>query len=174
MAQHFYKIRKAILIPLGIDAVLLLALLVLSLKPGGQTAERAVLALFLLVAALLFVEALWRRVRVGDDGLAVRKPGRSKSFQWAEITHVGCLTVRRKVYLLLTTLRGFVILSGAYEGFPELVREITGRVEADRVEEEARLQADLPAPGLANGVSAWVAAAFLVGILLMKLFVQTT
>jgi hypothetical protein len=165
MAQRIYRIRKAVLVPLGIDAVLLLALLTLSFGAGGQTTEQAVLSVFFGVAAILFLESLLRRVVVAPERLLIRKLGRGKSFTWAEITHVGALTVRRKAYLLLTTLKGFVILSSAYEGFADLSREIAGRVEPDRVDAQVRGLA----AGSAHAASAWVAAVFLVGILLLKL-----
>jgi hypothetical protein len=169
MEQRIYRIRMAILIPLGLDAILLFCLLAISFMLGGDTTERCVLALFSLIASGLFLEGMLRRIVVDPEGLRIRKPGRSKSVTWTEITHVGCLTLHRKAYLLLTTLKGFIIISSAYEGFTELVQALIARVEPDRVEEEVRLQAGRSVAGIAHVAPAWVAAALLVGIVLMKL-----
>lgn len=169
MAQRVYKIRMAILIPLGLDFLLLFCLLAISLRSGGETAERVVLAIFSLCAFVLFLEGLMRRIVVDPEGLRIRKPGRGKSVSWAQITHVGCLTLHRKVYLLLTTLKGFIIISSAYGGFTGLAQEIVAHVEPDRIEAEVRLQMGRPVARTANIAAAWVAAAFLAGIILMKL-----
>jgi tetrahydromethanopterin S-methyltransferase subunit F len=83
---------------------------------------------------------------------------------------VGCLSLHKKVYLLLTTVKGIFIVSNAYEEFEALVDAIVGRVGQEKVEEEVRLQSGRSRTGIANIVSAWVAAAFMVGIILMKMF----
>ena len=67
--------------------------------------------------------------------------GAARAFSWEEITRVGCLTLHRKVYLLLTTVKGFFIVSNAYGEFPTLVEEIVAHVDPERVEEDVRLQA---------------------------------
>jgi hypothetical protein len=170
MPQRSYSIRRAFLIPLGVDAFLLFGLLMIALLLKGDGTEKLVFTLFFLPTCVLFLESLCRRVVVTDGGLTVRKLGRAKAVTWEEITHVGCLTLHRKVYVLLTTVKGFFIISNAYEGFSALAEEIVARVEPERVEEEVRLLTGRSLAGVAHIVSAWVAAAFMVGIILMKIF----
>jgi hypothetical protein len=170
MLQRVYAIRRAFVIPLGIDAVLLLALLAISLAQGGDVREIGVFSFFFLPTAYLFLESLNRRVSVGEEGLRVRTLWKRKSILWGEITHVGCLSLPKKVYLLLTTTRGIIIISNAYEGFPLLAAEIVERVGPERVEEEVRPQCGRSRLGIGNVLLAWVAAAFMSGIIVMKLF----
>jgi hypothetical protein len=169
MPQRFYSIRKAFLIPLGVDAFLLLGLLLISILLKGDATEKLVFTIFFLPTLVLFCESLYRRVVVSDEGITVRKVGRVKAVAWGEITHVGSLTVHKKVYVLLTTVKGFLIVSNAYEGFSAFVEEIVIHVEGDRVEEEVRLLTGGSPAGIAPIVSAWVAAVFMVGIILMKI-----
>jgi hypothetical protein len=168
--QRVHAIRRAFVIPLGLDAFLLLALLGISLAQGRDAREIGVFSFFFLPTAYLFLEGLIRRVSIGEEGLRVRTLWKRKSVQWGEITHVGCLSLPRKVYLLLTTTRGIIIISNAYEAFPLLAAEIVERVGPERVEEEVRPQCGRSRLGIGNVLLAWVAAAFMTGIIVMKVF----
>ena len=170
MSHRDYTIRKALLIVLGLDALLLFCLLLIALLLGGDATEKLVLALLFLPALLLFLECFFRRVIVTEEGLAIRKLGRTKAFSWGEITRVGCLTVHRKVYLLLTTVKGLFIISNVFGRFSTLVEEIVARVEAERVEEDVRSQVVSAGAGIATIVPAWVAAVFMMVMILMKWF----
>jgi len=169
MAQRHYTIRRAFSVVLGLDALLLFALFVISLVMKGDAVERLVLALFFLPTLVLFVECLLRRVTVAQEGLVIRKLGRSKALLWDEITRVGYLILNKKVYLLLTTVKGFFIVSNAFEGFPDLVEDVVARVEPDRVDPDVLLQAGRSLTGVANIAAAWVAAALMAVMVIMKL-----
>jgi hypothetical protein len=169
MSQRVYTIRRAFLIPLGIDALLLLCLLLISLLLQGSTTERLVFAFFFFPSGYLFLECFFRRVTVDDEGIALRRLWREKRVPWEGITHIGGLSLHKKVYLLLTTVRGFFIVSNAYEGFPELTEEVVSHVDPDRVEEEVRRQAGRTPSGIAHIAMAWIAAVFMAGIILIKM-----
>jgi hypothetical protein len=168
--QRLHRIRNAFLIPLGLDVVLLFCLFLMALLLNGDTTERLVYALFFLPACYLFLECLRRRVTVAQGGLVIRKLWFEKTISWEEITHVGGLTLHKKVYLLLTTVKGLFIVSNAFEGFPALAEEIAVHVGLEKVEEEVRLQAGRSVTGIAPIVSAWSAAAAMIGIILLKVF----
>lgn len=168
MFKRSFKIKKAFLIPLGLDAFLLLCLVLISLLPQGTAMERLVFTIFFLPTFYLFAESLWRRVTVDEAGITIRKLWREKVASWGEITHVGCLNLHKKIYILLTTVKGFFIVSNAYNGFPSLVEEIVGRVDAEKVEEEVRLLSGRSPVGIAHVVLTWVAAALMLGIILTK------
>lgn len=168
MFKRSFKIKKAFLVPLGLDAFLLLCLVLISLLPQGTAMERLVFTIFFLPTLYLFAESLWRRVTVDEAGITIRKLWREKVASWGEITHVGCLNLHKKVYILLTTVKGFFIVSNAYNGFPSLVEEIVGRVDAEKVEEEVRLLSGRSPVGIAHVVLTWVAAALMLGIILTK------
>ncbi len=170
MSQRDYTIKKALLIVLGLDAFLLFCLLMIALLLKGDATEKLVFALFFIPALLLFLECFFRRVTVAEERLVIRKLGRTRAFPWEEITRVGCLTVHRKVYLLLTTVKGLFIISNAFEGFSRLVEEIAARVAPERIEEDVRPQAASAGAGSAVLVPAWVAAVFMMVMILVKGF----
>jgi len=169
MSQNVYTIRRAFLVPLGVDAFLLFCLFVISLMPQGSTTERLVFAFFFFPSGYLFLECLFRGVKVDDGGIVLRRLWKEKRVPWEGITHVGGLNLRKKAYILLTTVKGFFIVSNAYEGFPELTEEIVSHVDPERVEEEVRLQAGRSPSEIAHIVMAWIAAVFMVGIILIKM-----
>ena len=169
MSQRIYMIRRAFLIPLGVDAFLLFCLLLISLLPQGSATEQLVFTIFFLPTLYLFLESLFRRVTMDEAGIRIRKLWRGKRISWGEITHVGCLNLHKKVYILLTTVKGFFIVSNAYGGFSDLAEEIVSHVDLTKVEKEVRLQAGRSASGIAHIVMAWIAAVFMVGIILIKM-----
>jgi hypothetical protein len=169
MPQRFYGVRKALLIPLGLDVVLLFALLMNALLRKGDTAEKLVFTLFFVPTLALFLVSYRRRVAVAEGGLVIRRLWGDAVLSWDEITHVGCLTLHRKVYLLLTTVKGFFIVSSVLEGFSALAEEIVAHVGLEKVEEDCRLQTGRAVAGIANIASAWIAAAVMIGIILLKL-----
>jgi hypothetical protein len=169
MSQRVYMIRRAFLISLGVDAFLLFCLFVISMLPQGSAVERLVFTIFFLPVLYLFLECLLRRVTVDEGGIAIRKLWRKKWVAWEGITHVGGLSIHKKVYILLTTVHGFFIVSNAYGGFSALTEEIISHVGSERVEEEVRLQAGRPPSGIVHIALAWITAAFMAGIILIKM-----
>jgi hypothetical protein len=169
MSQHIYMIRKAFLIPLGVDVSLLFCLVVISLLPQGSAVERLVFTIFFIPSLYIFFECLYRRVTVNEGGIAIQKLWRKKWVPWEGITHVGGLSIHKKVYILLTTVQGFFIVSNAYGGFSALTEEIVSHVDPQKVEDEVRLQAGRSPSGIVHIAMAWLAAAFMVGIILIKM-----
>ena len=169
MSTRIYTIHRALVLPLALNALLLLTVLVLTAVRPSTAAERALLAAALVPMAVIAVEASMRRVAVGDEGLVLRKFFKQRTFRWADITHVGALAVRRKVYLVLTTTKGFHVLSNAYGRFGDLVRDVLARMEAQRIEEGAREILEAAGGNRANLFAAWLAAALLLVVAAMKI-----
>ncbi len=171
MRQNIYRIRKSFIIPLAIDTVLLSVLFILSCLVRGSLMERGVLALFVLAAFFVLIEATRRTIVISDEGLRINKFFRLKTLAWTEITHIGCLTLRRRVYILLTTTKGFYVMSNAYDRFSPMVRDLVEHVpgETIEVEDEARAQIENPVRNVSDLIAAWVAAAVLSCIIYFKL-----
>ncbi len=170
MPETVYRIRRSFTIPLAIDVLLLFVLLVLSLAVKGSGTERIVLTGFFAVSLLIMIEALSRKIVITAGGIVLKKLLKTKELLWSDITHVGCLSLRSKVFILLTTKKGFHILSNAYEPFAPLVRNIVNHLDTEKieVEGEARMQMDKPTKNLSDLVAAWVAVIVLSGIIYLK------
>lgn len=168
MSQSGYTIKRALLVVLGLDTLLLFILLLTALLFGGDAAERVVFTLFFVPALFLFLECFFRRITVTEEGLTIRKLGRTRAFPWREVTRVGSLAVHKKVYLLLTTVKGLFVVSSVFGGFARLVEEIVARVEPERVEQDVRSLAAGAGAGVAAVVPAWIAAVFMMAMILMK------
>jgi hypothetical protein len=168
MSTKPFKIRRDLLIPFGIIAGLLTLLLILTLLGKGSTMERAFLAVLTIPTVTLFLEARNRRATMTDQGIAFKKFFRIKEILWVDINHVGCVIIRNKVYLLLTTTKGFFILSNAYEDFSALIRIILENVAPEKVEEDVRAQGETPVKNRADLISLWFAVAVILGIILVR------
>jgi hypothetical protein len=169
MFTRHFKIRRDILIPFGASAGLLLILLILTLLGKGTSLERIFLAILTVPTVAFFLEARNRRATMTEQGIFFKKFLRTKDILWGDISHVGCLVIRGKVYLLLTASKGFFILSNAYEDFPALIRIIVERIGPDKVEEDCRVQGENPVKSRADMISLWFAAVVIFGIILLKL-----
>jgi hypothetical protein len=171
MPQHVYRIRKSFVIPLTIDCILLFVLMAMSWFFRGASLEKAVISIFFLLALFVLIEAARRTIIIGDEGLKIKKFFKTKALSWPDITHIGCLVLRSRAYILLTTTKGFHILSNAYEQFPRMVGDLIGHIPAEtiEVEPEARAQCENPVRNTADLIAVWVAAAVLAGIICAKL-----
>jgi hypothetical protein len=157
------------MIPFGICAGGLICLLVLALLVKGSGLERVLLAVITLITIAFFLMARDRRITITDQGIVVRKFFKIKEINRDDINHVGCLILRKRVYLLLTTTRGFIILSNAYENFSVLIRSIVEQVGPEKVEEEVRALAESPAKNRADVISLWFAVVVIFGLIILKL-----
>jgi len=169
MSPQTFKIRREILVPFGIIAVLMLILLVMALAGKGSVMERTVLAVITLTITALFLEARNRRVTMTDQGVSFRKFLQGKDISWGDISHVGCVIVRSKVYLLLTTTRGFMILSNAYGDFVSLIGEIVQHIDPDKVDEDVRNQVENHVKNRTDIVSLWIAVTIIFAMIILKL-----
>lgn len=170
MYQNVYRIRRSFLIPFFVDFILLFFLLLLSYFLGGSKLERILLtAIFIPVLYVLF-ESSFRMVQTGDQGIMIRKFMRKKELRWEDITHIGALILRSRVYLLLTTVKGFYILSNAYEKFSALVTDFASHMDNEKVEEEVKRQMEHPAKNMSDIIMTWFTAMVLAGIIIIKLF----
>jgi hypothetical protein len=109
-------------------------------------------------------------IQTGDQGLMIRKFMRKKELRWEDITHIGALILRSRAYLLLTTVKGFYILSNAYEKFPHLVADLASHMDNEKVEEEVKRQIEHPAKNMSDIIMTWFTAMVLAGIIIIKLF----
>jgi hypothetical protein len=100
----------------------------------------------------------------------IRKFLRNKELRWEDITHIGALILRKRVYLLLTTIKGFYIISNTYEKFSTLVLDVADHMDKEKVEEEVRKQIEHPVKNISDIVMTWFTALVLTGIITIKLF----
>jgi hypothetical protein len=170
MTPRVYKIRKALSVPLGVDAILLFVLLLISIFWKGSTTEKVVLVVLFIPCLYFFIETLYRKVTISDRGMVIQKLFRRKDLLWEGISHVGHLIVRKKVYILLTTAQGFQIVSNAYENFSGLVKDIFDHIEKEKIEEQLTEQIKNPVKDMANVISTWVAALAILGIIITKFY----
>jgi len=170
MYQNVYKIRRSFLIPFAVDFILLFFLLLLSYFLRGPHLEKIALTVIFISVLCAFFESLSRKVLTGDEGIMVRKFLRNNEFRWQDITYVGALILRKRVYLLLTTVKGFYILSNTYEKFSTLIRDVADHMDEEKVEEEVRKQIEQPVKNISDIVMTWFTALVLIGIIIIKLF----
>ncbi len=169
MYQKTYKIKKSFLVALSAVVILLFLLLLLFLFSRGSSIEKGVLSAIFIIVLLVFLEFMSRRVLTGDQGILIRKFLREKKLLWEDITQVGTVVMRKRVYILLTTIKGFHILTNAYEEFPDLLQGIASHVDKEKMDEEVRNLLEHPIEKISDTISTWFAAAVLVAIIVLKL-----
>lgn len=170
MDSKSYKIRKSFLIPLSVDAFFLLVLLVISLFTDSHPAERIVLTVILVPLIYILIEVTVREAIISDEGIRIKKFLRQKSLEWKAITNVDTVAVRKKVFLTLTTTKGFHVLSNSYGDFTGLVKDIIRHLGDEKVEGRVKDIVAQPIRKISDIVGAWVAALLLAVIIYIKLF----
>jgi len=169
MGENVFRIRRAFIVPLVIVIVLLFILLVIS-SFKGQAWERIILAAFFVFTSFLSIEVMRRELLLSESGLIIKKFFRVKEFSWDQITHLGIVRLGKKVYFLLTTVKGFHFFSNLVEDHARLVRLLDERLGAEKVEEEVRNYLEQPVERLSLIVMSWVYVAVILAVIFFKLY----
>ncbi len=169
MIENVYKIRRAFLIPLIAIVVLLLLLFLLSLF-SRQNWEIIVLAILFFASLFAGLDMVKKEIIINDQGLKINKLFRSKEFSWTEITHLGVVVLKKKVYFLLTTTKGFYIFSNLIENHVLLVRSLADRLGEEKVEVEVKNYLDHPLERLALIVMSWIAVGIIVATIFLRVY----
>ena len=168
MAQNIFKIKRAFLVPFNAIVVLLFLLFLLSLF-RGQMWEKMVLAVSFATTLLIAIEATRRKIVVTNEGLIIEKFSRTKEFVWTEITHLGVVNMRNKIYFLLTTTKGFYFFSNLLENHALLIRCLVDKLGYEKVETEVKNYLDHPVERHSLIVMCWFAVLISTAFIILKL-----
>lgn len=168
METTTYTTRRDFLIPFSLVFLLLLVLLILSVFDRAFPPEIVVLIVVFVPTLFIFLASVWRRTTIEPDGVRIRKLFRERHLLWKEITNIDVLAVRKKVYLLLTTKKGFYVLANSHEKFTSLVQDIVRHVDPEKVEEGVRDVIEHPMVRISDMVSSWIAFGILLGAIILK------
>jgi len=172
MSESTYKTRKAFLIPFILDTLLLFVLVLVSLFTDSFPAETIILVFIFIPLFYVFIESLIRRTSVGERGIKIKKLFREKKLEWKDITNVDAMIIRKKVYLLLTTTKGFHVLTNTHEKFTTLVKDIVNRINEEKVEIRVRDMVNKPVRRVADILVAWIAVVILATVIFMKFILE--
>lgn len=164
MKTEVFLIRRTFLLPLGLLILAMVALFSLCLIQGDERSRIAILGLLILPASILFAESLFRRIEIDEDTLTAVRFLRRKTLRFADITEVESMRIRGRAFVTLCAGDDFLILTNAYERFPQLLAAILGKSPAHVVSEETRSLATKPPVKISDIVSCWI------GFILMLAF----
>jgi hypothetical protein len=168
MAQNVFKIKRAFLVPFITIVVLLCLLFVLTLFKG-QILEMIILAVAFTSTSLIAIEATRRKIIITNEGLKIEKFFRTKEFKWTEITQLGVVNLRNKIYFLLTTTKGFYFFSNLLENHALLIRSLVDKLGNERVETEVKHYLDHPVERRSLIVMLWFAVLISIAFIILKL-----
>lgn len=166
--EQTFVIRRTFLLPLGLLLLLTIALLVTCLIQGQPVAKAVILVFIILPVAGFFVESVFRRVAVDEEGATVYKLLRKKHLSFVALTSVETVMVRKRVFLTLCADDDFVIISNAYADFPGLVAALLQRISETVVSDETRKMAEAPPIKSTDIISCWLATALVAFILYIQ------
>jgi len=164
-----FVIRRSFLLPLGLVLALAISLFGVCLLQGEPPVKVGLLGLIIVPVALLFAESASRRVTLESEKIVVRKLLRRSEMEFAAMTAVETVAVRKRVFLTLCAGDDFLILANAYADFPGLVRALLERVPPAAVSEETRRMAEAPPVTCRDIVTCWLMVALLAFILYSQL-----
>ncbi len=169
MEPSTYSIRKSFLLPLGLVVMLSFALLISALILQLPTAKTIILAAFMVPVCIIFAESSLRRVSVDEEAIEVKKLFRRKRLEFAELTAVDTIRVRKRAFISLSSEDDFLILSNSYERFGRLLKQLVQQVPAAVVSDQTRQLAENPPQKCSDIFSAWLAVAVLTLIIYVQL-----
>lgn len=169
MEPSIYTIRKNFLLPLGLVVLLSFVLLFSALFLKLPTAKIIILGVFLLPVCIIFAESIFRKVYVAKDAIEVNKLFRSKRLNYAELTAIDTILVRKRAFVSLSSENDFMIISNSYNHFGMMLKQLLENVPENVISEEVRSLAETPPKKCSDVFSAWLAVAVLALIIYVQL-----
>lgn len=168
-APGVYGIRKMFLLPLAIDTALVFVLAITVFLGGGRPVEKGALTVILVVLICLLIDSLFRKTEVGADGIVIKRFMKTRGIAWDEITNIDAMVLRKKAYLLLTSTKGFHVISNNLSDFPGLVSAVFERTDDEKIEPAARKLVTLSVRRMSDIILLWLACGLLLLIMWYKL-----
>ncbi|MEA3466466.1 MAG: hypothetical protein U9R29_10745 [Thermodesulfobacteriota bacterium] len=164
-----FRIRKAFLLPLGLLAVEIVALLASCIIFKQPVAKTIILGIIILPVLILFVECLFRRTTIDSESILMRKFLRSKRIKLTDISSVDTIQVKKRVFVTLCAGDDFLIFSNAYSKFPTMVNSLLSDLPTEVISEETATMSEEPPHKSTDILSCWMATAFMGFILYAQL-----
>lgn len=164
-----FGIRKMFLLPLAVDAVLVFVLTLIVFFSGGGSVEKVAITAILVVLVCLLIDSLFRKTVVGANGIVIKRFMKTKDIAWDEITNIDAMVLRKKAYLLLTSTKGFHIISNNLSDFSRIVSAIFERTDNEKIEPAARKLITLPVRRISDIILLWLVFAIVLLIMWYKL-----
>ncbi|MFK5926202.1 MAG: hypothetical protein QM483_06205 [Desulfuromusa sp.] len=169
MESSVYTIRKSFLLPLGLVVLLSFILLFSALFLHLPLAKIIILGAFLLPVCIIFAESSLRKIYVAEDAIEINKLFRNKRLNYAELTAIDTIQVRKRAFVSLSSENDFMILSNSYNHFGMLLKQLLEKVPETVVSDEIRRLAETPPKKCSDVFSAWLAVAVLALIIYVQL-----
>lgn len=164
-----YRIRRALVLPMGLLIILTLTLLAIAIFQGQPLGKIVILSGLILPLLVLFVESSFRRIVIRDEGVTAYRPFRKRHISFAEVTSLESVRVRSRVFLTLVAGEDdFLIISNSYGGFPELLQTLANKVPEGAVTEETGQLLQDPPQRQADIFIIWFAVIALIYILVAQ------
>jgi len=166
-----YTVKRAFLVGLVLDTILIAGLVVFSLVKRTFGAEPVILVIILIPFVFILAASLRRRVYISREGCRVLSLFRTVDLHWDAITNLDALAVGKKEYLLLTTTKGYHVLQNSLGHFVSLAEDLIDGVADDRIERAVFSVVENPLRRVSDVMSVWIAAVILIAIYGIKISV---
>ncbi|PLX80399.1 MAG: hypothetical protein C0616_08565 [Desulfuromonas sp.] len=163
-----FRVRRSLVLPITLLVLLTVVLLIVTIVQGQPTAKSIILGVMILPLGLLCAEVWIRRIDIGATSITARKLGRRKTIEFAEVTALEAVTVRRRNYLSLSTEEDFLIISNAYLGFSDMLAALLKSVPEQSISEEVQGLVSNPMRRPTDMISSWIGVLVLLAILYLQ------
>ncbi len=155
-----FTIRRAMLLPLGLLLVILLALLVVSMLQGQPLNKCLFVGGVVLLLAGVLADKLSRRIELDDEGITSCRIGRRRRMLFADLTEVEAVCIRKRLFITLWVDESFLLLTNAYGDAASLFKLLLQRVPSGVVSDEVEGLVENPPRHNGNIVVCWFAVVF--------------
>ncbi len=167
-SESTFRIRKSFLLPMGLVVLLAVILLASTLYLELPTGKVIILVILLIPTVALFIESLTRTISLTETTITIHKLLRTKTLNFADLTAVDTIRVRKRVFISLSSDTDFAIISNSYDDFGSLINQILERCSATVYGDDTRQMAKAPPRKSGDVFSAWLAAAVLLLIIIVQ------
>jgi hypothetical protein len=167
---NFFAIKGSLVYPYFVAVILSVVLIYISNLKGDPTVKIVVLLAILLPFYYFFLELAYRKVRVMEDKILIKKFFRKKVISKDDVRMVHAAKFKNKTYIVLDLGdKNPIIISNSYGRFGKMVEKISVFVGEGKVSDTLKNLPKSSYKRISDTLNVWAAILLLTAIIIVRL-----
>ena len=168
--KNFFAIKGSLVYPYFVAVILSVVLIYISNLKGDPTVKIVVLLAILLPFYYFFLELAYRKVRVMEDRILIKKFFRKKVITKDDVRMVHAAKFKNKTYIVLDLGdKNPVIISNSYGRFGNMVKAISSFVSEDKTTNEFKNLPESSYKRISDTLNVWAAILVFTVVIIVRL-----
>jgi hypothetical protein len=165
-----YKIKKSLQIPMAISLILSVPIVIDVTSTGFPRSHIITVGILFVIFYLLAINSLIRKVCLSDEMITIRGLLGTKNIPLSEISLVDGVIMGTKQYISISGSNKTLVIPNSFYGFRDIVDFFFSNIKEEKLADGIRQIHENAISRKSDTIAAWITAAILVAIILVRFF----